>query len=42
MKTQWTSRTVIDTPAGAWWRCSDGEADMRDAAEYLCAVAHEN
>lgn len=36
--------------AGAWWKCSDGEgegwvwdeADMRDAAEYLRAVAHEN
>lgn len=36
--------------AGAWWKCSDGEgegwvwdkADMRDAAEYLRAVAREN
>lgn len=36
--------------AGAWWKCSDSEgdgwvwdeADMRDAAEYLRAVAHEN
>lgn len=36
--------------AGAWWKCSDGEgedwiwdeADMKNAAEYLRAVAHEN
>lgn len=36
--------------AGSWWKCSDGEADgwitdeadMKDAAEYLRAVAHEN
>lgn len=28
--------------AGSWWKCSDGEADMKDSAEYLCAVAHEN
>lgn len=32
--------------AGSWWKCSDGritdEADMRDAAEYLRAVVHEN
>lgn len=36
--------------AGSWWKCSDGEgegwitdgADMRDAAEYLRAVAHSN
>ena len=27
--------------AGAWWKCSD-EADMKDAAEYLRAVAHSN
>ena len=35
--------------AGAWWRCSDGEVgwirdrdDVREAAEYLRAVAGEN
>ena len=35
--------------AGAWWKCSDegegwiwDEADMKDAAEYLRAVAHSN
>ena len=35
--------------AGTWWKCGDegegwitDEADMRDAAEYLRAVAHEN
>lgn len=35
---------------GSWWKCSDGEgdgwitdeADMKDAAEYLRAVAHGN
>lgn len=32
--------------AGAWWRCGEGwiwdEADMKDAAEYLRAVARSN